>query len=147
MAKQKTPKWVQQIKDESEAFWKTEYPSLTGEDKIAFWMDYVTRTMHTQGEQTSDEYSAFTPAWYKKNLHRDADFPLILRSALHKLGSKVDMKVFYAAVGIRPFRKIPKDSEGSTFIEMAVPGVGRVTKAEGAVKAKLAVAALAKSKK
>jgi len=58
------PEWVQDLLSEEDKFFKIKYPSLSFDDKVAFWSGSLHRQMRWQAESGLDPYAIYNAQWY-----------------------------------------------------------------------------------
>lgn len=92
MSKEKVPAWVRNLRAKQDNFWQNVYPEFTLSDKLHFWADDILSMIRVQGETTGDEYSGFSPSWYKQNKKHEPAFDSILKKVLSSLKNEINGK-------------------------------------------------------
>jgi len=81
---------MEEFDQEIDHFLKKEYPKLSRENKITYWLRTTHKGMRTQGEAVGDEYSEFSKDWYETNKSIETDFDSIFKEAVENIGFKFD---------------------------------------------------------
>jgi hypothetical protein len=82
-------KFLQSFKDmdrREEKYWEEEYPLKSREEKVNEWLAGIHTGMRYQGESTGDEYTQFSPQWYRLVKSREPDFDEIFKDVVKRLG-------------------------------------------------------------
>lgn len=83
-------KFVDEIENSRERFWREEYPKMNLDEKKKFWLASTLKGMRTQGEAFADEYSEFSKGWYDFAKENEPDFDHIFKDVADNLGFKFD---------------------------------------------------------
>lgn len=76
------------------AFWTEEYPKLSREEKVKYWLASTHKGMRTQGEAFNDEYSEFSKGWYEHAISVESDFEEIFKEAISNIGFEFDWEEY-----------------------------------------------------
>ncbi|WP_299883598.1 hypothetical protein [uncultured Lacinutrix sp.] len=74
------------IIDDQNQFWSEEYPELSRDEKVKYWLDSTHKGMRTQREALADEYSEFSKKWYDHAINVEPDFDKIFKEAVSNIG-------------------------------------------------------------
>ncbi|MBN8650569.1 MAG: hypothetical protein J0L67_04040 [Cytophagales bacterium] len=72
--KNNRPKWVQEIFDNENDFWKKTYPQKTEEEKVKYWASTLYRDMRQQEESGLIIYNIYSSIWLTNTLEKEPDF-------------------------------------------------------------------------
>lgn len=75
-------------------FWSERYPSYNREEKENYWVAEIYDSMRKKGEDTADEYNAFSKSWYDTVKGYEPDFDDILKSISSRIDSDFDWKKY-----------------------------------------------------
>ena len=88
----------EQARAESRKFWSDEYPAMTRDQRIKYWLGDVLHGMRSQGEATGDAYSEFSPEWHSFARSMEPDFDELFREAVKALESGFDWMEYYRRI-------------------------------------------------
>lgn len=77
---------LEEILKKQNEFWHKEYPKLSKEEKINYWLSMTYDGMRTQGEAIADKYSEFSKKWYDHAVSVEPDFDSIFKEAVANIG-------------------------------------------------------------
>ena len=86
--------FLQQIIDDQNKFWSEEYPNLSRDEKIKYWLTSTHKGMRTQGEALANEYSEFSRKWYDHAINVEPDFDKIFKEAIGNIGFEFDWEKY-----------------------------------------------------
>ena len=72
--------------DDENNFWKKEYPKMSYQKKVNYWLTTIHQGMRSQGEALGDEYSEFSKEWYETNKKIEPNFDSIFKEAIENIG-------------------------------------------------------------
>lgn len=83
-------KFIEEIENSQKKYWEEEYPKLSRDKKIKYWLASTHKGMRTQGEALADEYSEFSKKWYDHATSVEPDFDNIFKEAMSNIGFEFD---------------------------------------------------------